>query len=43
MWRKISVDEEVVSALVLDISYPKKDFVVCTDACIEGLGGFLMK
>ena len=28
---------------ILKIADPKKDFVVCTDACIEGLGGVLMQ
>jgi hypothetical protein len=28
---------------VLNIAYPKKDFLVCIDACKEGLGGFLMQ
>ena len=27
----------------LKIANPKKDFVVCMDACIEGLGGVLMQ
>ena len=26
---------------ILKIAYPNKDFVVCTDACNEGLGGVL--
>jgi hypothetical protein len=26
---------------ILKISYPDEDFLVCTDACKEGLGGFL--
>ena len=30
------------SALVLKIADPKKYFVVCTDACGQGLGGVLM-
>jgi len=30
-------------ALVLKISNPEKDFLVCTDACKEGLGGVLMQ
>jgi hypothetical protein len=28
---------------ILKITDPYKDFVVCTDACIEGLGGVLMQ
>ena len=28
---------------ILKISYPYKDFVVCTDACKEGLGVFLLQ
>ena len=28
---------------ILNIENPKKDFVVCTYACIEGLGGVLMQ
>ena len=33
----------LTSTDVLNIVDPKKDFVVCTDACIEGLGGVLMQ
>ena len=33
----------LTSALILSIEDPKKDFVVCTYACIEGLGGMLMQ
>ena len=28
---------------ILNITDPFKDFVVCTDACKEGLGGFLLQ
>jgi hypothetical protein len=31
----------LTSAPILRISYPNEDFVVCTDACKEGLGGVL--
>jgi hypothetical protein len=30
-----------ISAPILKIAYPNEDFVVCTDACKEGLGGVL--
>ena len=30
-------------APVLKIADPKNDFVVCTDACGQGLGGFIMQ
>jgi hypothetical protein len=30
----------LTSAPILKIAYPNEDFVVCTDACNEGLGGF---
>ena len=33
----------LTSASILNISYPKKYFVVCTDACNQGLGGVLMQ
>ena len=33
----------LTSAPVLKIANPKKDFVVCTDACGQGLGGVLMQ
>jgi hypothetical protein len=33
----------LTSALILKITDPNKDFVVCTDACKEGLGGVLMQ
>ena len=33
----------LTSAPILKVADPKKDFVVCTDACNQGLGGFLMK
>jgi len=33
----------LTNALVLKISYPNKDFLVCIDACKEGLRGVLMK
>ena len=33
----------LTSAPVLKVADPKKDFVVCTDACRQGLGGFLMQ
>ena len=32
----------LTSAPILKIADPKKDFVVCTDACNRGLGGVLM-
>jgi hypothetical protein len=31
----------LTSAPILRIADPNEDFVVCTDACKEGLGGFL--
>jgi hypothetical protein len=31
----------LTSALILKITDPSKDYVVCTDVCKEGLGGFL--
>jgi hypothetical protein len=33
----------LTSALILKIVDPDKYFVVCTYACIEGLGGFIMQ
>ena len=33
----------LTSVPILKIEDPKKDFVVCTDACGQGLRGFLMK
>ena len=33
----------LTSAPVLKVSDPKEDFVVCTNACGQGLGGFLMQ
>ena len=33
--------ELLVAALIMKITYPNKDFVVCTHACNEGLGGEL--
>ena len=33
----------LTSALVLKVADPEKDFVVCTDARGQGLGGFLMQ
>jgi hypothetical protein len=33
----------LTSAPILKIADPKNDFVVCTDACREGLGGVLMQ
>ena len=33
----------LTSAPILKIADPKKDFVVCTDACNQGLGGVLMQ
>jgi hypothetical protein len=35
--------ELLTSAPVLNIVDPNESFVVCIDACKEGLGGFLMK
>jgi hypothetical protein len=35
--------ELVTSALVLNIVDPNESFVVCTDACKEGIGGVLMQ
>lgn len=32
----------LTSAPILKVVDPKKYFVVCTDACVEGLGGVLM-
>jgi hypothetical protein len=31
----------LTSAPILKIAYPNEEFVVCTDACKEGLGGVL--
>ena len=33
--------ELLTTAPILEITDPNKDFVVCTDACNEGLGGVL--
>ena len=33
----------LTSAPILKMADPKKDFVVCTDACIEGLGAVIMQ
>jgi hypothetical protein len=33
----------LTSAPILKIANPNKDFVVCIDACGEGLGGVLMQ
>ena len=33
----------LTSAPILKIASPKKEFVVCIDACNQGLGGFLMQ
>ena len=33
----------LTSAPVLKVADLEKDFVVCTDACRQGLGGFLMQ
>ena len=33
----------LTSAPVLKVAYPEKYFVVCTDACGQGLGGVLMQ
>ena len=33
----------LTNAPILKVADPEKDFVVCTDACGEGLGGFLMQ
>jgi hypothetical protein len=33
----------LTNAPILKIADPEKDFLVCTDACKEGLGGFLMQ
>jgi hypothetical protein len=33
----------LTNAHVLKIADPNKDFLVCTDACKEGLGGVLMQ
>jgi hypothetical protein len=35
------LEEILASAPILKIAYPDEDFVACTDACKEGLGGFL--
>ena len=35
--------ELLTTAPILKITYPNKYFVVCTDACNEGLGGVLTK
>ena len=33
----------LISAPILKVADTDKDFVVCTDACGQGLGGFLMQ
>ena len=33
----------LTSALVLKITYPNDNFVVCTNSCKEGIGGILTK
>ena len=33
----------LTSALVLKVANPEKYFVVCTDACDQGIGGVLMQ
>ena len=33
----------LTSAPVLKVAYPEKDFVVCTNACNQGLGGVIMQ
>ena len=33
----------LTSTLVLKVADPEKDFVVCTDACRQGLGGVHMQ
>ena len=33
----------LTSAPVLKVAFLEKDFVVCTNACGQGLGGFLMQ
>ena len=33
----------LTSAPILKVANPEKDFVVCTDACGQGLGGVLMQ
>ena len=33
----------LINALVLKVADLEKDFVVCTDACSQGLGGVLMQ
>ena len=33
----------LTSAPILKIADPEKDFVVCTEACNQGLGGVLMQ
>ena len=35
--------ELLTNVLILKIAYRNKDFVVCTEACNEGLGGVLMQ
>lgn len=35
--------EQLTLAPILKLPDPLKDFIVCTDACIEGLGGVLMR
>jgi hypothetical protein len=31
----------LTSSPILRITYPEEDFIICTDACTKGLGGFL--
>ena len=37
----VKLKELLTTAPILKIAYPNKEFVVCTDACNEGLGGVL--
>lgn len=39
----LQLEELLTSALVLKNANLRKDFVVCTEACIEGLGGVLIQ
>jgi hypothetical protein len=38
-----SLKHLLTHAPMLKIANPEADFLVCTDACKEGLGGFLMQ
>ena len=44
MWIKLpAVEEPSYKCTNSEIADPEKDFLVCTDACNQGIGGVLMK